>query len=226
MLPDLMRHLAELSRDGLTVVPPGTVIPESAIKRWRTFAFDSARALGHNLEATARDWVYNRDGERHSYAMVDGAVIKSHLPDMHTWYEALTPLVSVMMQEDAVVSPHPLSDVNVLLYDRPADAIGWHYDTNPITFLLYLTDNSEGGTECRLLKRRHDETPRVRIIQPRAGAVLLMKGRCVEHRGLPVQTEKKACAVWNYYAVGDLGRPSGYDEAIYGTGNLAVSATW
>jgi hypothetical protein len=212
---DMRGHQAQLVADGMTVLPPG-IFPPAVIRNWRTFAFDHARPLGVNIQATASGWAYNRDGERHSYAMIDGTVVKARLPEMYSWYQALISLVSVLTFDDVVTSPYPLSDVNVLLYDRPADAIGWHYDTNPITFLVYLTDNEEGGTECRLLKRRHDDPVRLRVVQPRAGAVLLMRGTLVEHRGLPVTREKKACAVWNYYTSADTRRPVDYDDNIYG----------
>ena len=86
---------------------------------------------------------------------------------------------------DVVTSPYPASGINVLVYDKARSTIGWHHDTNLVTLLLYLTDNEEGGTECRLLPRRPGQTQHEhRVVKPRAGTALLMQGRWVLHRGL------------------------------------------
>lgn len=221
---DSERHRREFWTTGVTVVPPG-VIPSGLVADWREFALARARLLGRHLDAVADNWTYQQDGERHAYAMVGGRAVRRHLAEMGHWYRALVPLVSVVTFEDVRTSGHEESDVNVLLYDRPGDAIGWHLDTNPVTVLVYLTDNTEGGTECRLLARRPEEaTERTRVIRPEAGAVLLMQGRRVWHRGLPLVTERKAVAVWNYYTADDDWRPDGFDDVIYGPAGVASPA--
>jgi hypothetical protein len=220
---NLERHRREFFLEGATVLTG--LFPPRLIEHWRRWALAHARAVGQVLDGRAgHDWVYNREGDRHAYVMVRGRVVEAHLPEMGHWYQALVPTVSILTHQDVVASPYEDSRLNLLVYDRPGSAIGWHRDTNPITFLLYLSDNAEGGTECRLLPRRPGGPRRVRTFLPRAGAVLLMQGRWVPHRGLPVGREVKVVAPWNYYAADDAWRPQGLDERLYGPPSEVPSA--
>src|SRR5262249_34000202 len=112
------------------------------------------------------------------------------------------------------------SDMNFLVYDRTGQTIGVHRDTNPLSVVVYLTTGREGATRCRLLKRRCDERARYVDVFPEEGNVLVMQGRKVLHKGLPVVSETKVVAVWNYYYKADVWRPNGFDALLYGGGRL------
>jgi 2OG-Fe(II) oxygenase superfamily len=217
---NLERHRREYSLEGATVVTG--IFPPRLIEHWRRWALAHARRVGLVVDGVAcDDWTYQRPGDRHNYVMVPGRAVEEHLPEMLHWYQALIPTVSAVTFQDVVPSPYEDSRVNVLVYDRPGSAIGWHRDTNLITFFLYLSDNVGGGTLCRLLPRRPGGRRRAHTFPPRAGAVLLMQGRWVPHRGLPVGEEVKVVAPWNYYSAEDQWRPDGFDDRIYGRGDSA-----
>jgi hypothetical protein len=148
--------------------------------------------------------------------MIDGRAIKEHLPDMHRAYHELLAVVREVVSPLAVASPYDCSDMNILIYEPPGACIGWHRDTNAVTVLVYLTTNSEGGTEVRPLARAPDDpAPAARVVLPREGAVLLMQGRWAVHRGLPVTSEVKVACPWNYYLEDDYKRPEGLDDRLY-----------
>lgn len=213
---DLERHRREYAVDGVTLLHD--LFPPERIAAWRRWALQD-KGLGAGLDAVAdASWVFQRLDQRHAYTMIDGVTLRDHLPDMVAAHD-LVPLLSAITLRDVVISPYPASGINVLVYDRHRSTIGWHHDTNLVTFLLYLTDNEEGGTECRLLPSRPGpEEPRYRLVRPRAGTALLMQGRWVLHRGLPLENEVKVACPWNYYSVEDQWRPTGFDDRIYGPG--------
>jgi hypothetical protein len=216
---NLEQHRREYFLEGCTLVR--NLFAPELIAEWRTWSLANAKSAGVKLDACSDStWVYQKPNERHAYTMVDGDALRRELPEMFEWYRALIPILSAITMQTVVPSPFKKSDINVLVYDNPGSAIGWHRDTNPITFLLYLSDNEEGGTECCLLKSRPDQQdsdrPR-KIFKPQAGAVLLMQGRWVEHRSEPMSgKEVKAASPWNYYTDQDLWRPKQFDETIYG----------
>lgn len=213
----LEHHRKEYFLEGCTLVK--NLFPPELIARWRNWSLNNARSAGFKLDAMAdTTWVYQKPNERHAYTLVDGEALRQQLPEMFEWYHAMIPFLSAITMQHVVASPFKKSDINVLVYDNPGSAIGWHRDTNPITFLLYLSDNEEGGTECCLLKRRPDqEECERRIFKPQAGSVLLMQGRWVEHRSEPMSgKETKVASPWNYYTEQDVWRPEEFDETIYG----------
>jgi hypothetical protein len=216
---NLEQHRREYFLEGCTLVKD--LFPPELIEKWRDWSIGNAQSVGLKLDACSDStWAYQKPNERHAYTMVDGDSLRQQLPEMFEWYRALIPIISAITLQNVVASPFKKSDINVLVYDNPGSAIGWHRDTNPITFLLYLSDNEEGGTECCLLKSRPDQEdskqPR-KIFKPQAGAVLLMQGRWVEHRSEPMSgKEIKVASPWNYYTDQDLWRPNQFDEVIYG----------
>jgi len=212
---DLARHRHEYWYDGLTVLPEAFSL--AVVQRWRAWALATGRALASAVNAIADDtWTYQEAGYKHQYLMIDGRAIKDRLPDMHRAYLEFLPVVQEVISPFAVPSPYAASDMNILIYEPPGACIGWHRDTNAATVLVYLTTNTEGGTEVRPLKRAPDDaSPPARIVWPQEGAVLLMQGRWVVHRGLPVESEVKVACAWNYYLTDDYKRPADFDDRIY-----------
>jgi hypothetical protein len=208
----LRRH--EYWFDGLTVLP-GAFSFECAA--WRAWALSTGKTLAVTVNGIADDtWTYQEPGHKHRYLMIDGVAIKEHLPDMHRAYLDFLPVLREVISPFAVSSPYSPSDMNILVYEPPGACIGWHRDTNAVTVLVYLTTNTEGGTEVQPLRRAPDDAaPPTRIIQPHEGAVLLMQGRWVLHRGLPVENQVKVACAWNYYLTDDIKRPLDFDARLY-----------
>jgi hypothetical protein len=212
---DLSCHRHRYWFDGLTVLPEA--FPLDVVRRWREWALAEGRSLACVVDGIASEtWAYQEAGYKHSYRMIDGRVIKERLPEMHRAYLDFLGVVRAIISPFAAPSPYVASDMNILVYEPPGACIGWHRDTNAATVLVYLTTNTEGGTEVRPLRRAPDDAPPAsRIILPREGAVLLMQGRWVVHRGLPVHSEVKVACAWNYYLTDDYKRPDDFDERIY-----------
>jgi hypothetical protein len=212
---DLAWHRHQYWYTGLTVLPEA--FPPTVVQRWRSWALERGKALAHVVNGVADEtWDYQEPGYKHQYRMIDGLVIKEHLPDMHQVYLEFLGVVREVISSLAVPSPYVSSDMNILVYEPPGACIGWHRDTNAATVLVYLTTNSEGGTEVQPLRRAPDEAPPpTSIVWPKAGSVLLMQGRWVVHRGLPVENEVKVACAWNYYLADDCKRPADFDERIY-----------
>ncbi len=212
---DLAQHRHYYWYDGLTVLPEA--FPLDLVEQWRKWALTEGKELAHVVNGTADEtWDYQEVGHKHQYLLIDGRLIKERLADMHRAYLEFLPVVQEVISPLAVPSPYVPSDMNVLIYEPPGACIGWHRDTNAATVLVYLTTNTEGGTEVRPLRRAPDDAaPAEQIVWPKAGAVLLMQGRWVVHRGLPVQSEVKVASAWNYYLTDDYKRPHDFDARIY-----------
>ena len=212
---DLDRFRRQYHRDGVTRVPD--VVPREVAGRWLEKAMDLCESLGRARDYRAGEADILGDGGENRYVILDGLAIRDHFPDMPTWYVALQGLVSAVTFADVTVSPYERSGMSILVYRGTNASQSWHFDSNPITALLYLTTNTEGATECRLLHDIPDKRKgRLRRIFPVSGSLLLMQGRRVWHRGTPVHREVKVACPWNYYTATDTWRPEGMDELIYG----------
>jgi hypothetical protein len=206
----------EYFHEGLTVI--ADAVPAASVAIWREQALRLARRGGirRDLRADTQDVL--GDGGNYHYRVVDGTTIREELPEMIQCYQSMVGLISAVTLDNVEPSPYERSAVNLILYEGKGDQQAWHYDTNRITALLYLTTNQEGGTECVLLDDNpHRPVKRTRIVLPQAGALLIMQGRKVWHRGLPVNQQTKLVALWNYYAPDDSWRPEGLDTLLYGS---------
>jgi hypothetical protein len=211
---ELDRRRHEYWYDGLTVLPDAFA---RECANWRGWALSTGKTLAVSVDGVADDtWAYQEAGHRHCYLMIDGRAIKEQLPGMHRAYLDFLPVLQKVVSPLAVPSPFPPSDANILVYEPPGACIGWHRDTNAVTVLVYLSTNTEGGTEVQPLRRAPDDAaPPARVILPREGSVLIMQGRWVLHRGLPVQSQVKVVCAWNYYLTDDFKRPVDFDARIY-----------
>jgi hypothetical protein len=152
------------------------------------------------------------------YLTLNGHQIRELIPDMHIWYQSLIPLWSAITFWDVITSPHVLSDCNVKIYQGEKAGHGWHYDTNGLTVLLYLSDNSTGGTRLQPLDNAHPQQEadtRTVVVLPRKGHFLVMRGRKVYHCGESCENEVKIACPWNYYIAGDVWRPNSLDLVSY-----------
>lgn len=154
---------------------------------------------------------------------IDGFASMAFFDGLGTWYDALTPFLSLFTGLDVVTSEDVKSAVTVMAYPPPAGQMLAHYDTNALTMLLYFTDNEDGGTEVLPLTSRRpttlgkeDEiTGPTEIVLPRVGRAVIMQGRRVWHRAMPVAGKTKVSSAWNYYVKGDFWRPEGVSKRLY-----------
>lgn len=146
-----------------------------------------------------------------------GDDIRKWFPELVTLYYALLPLISWVTCTKTVLSPYPDSDINIKAYPPGGGTVGWHFDTNAITALVYLTNNSEAPLEMEI-KMQHPSKPDwVEKINyySKEGTLFLMQGRKVWHQSKPTEKEYKMVAVLNYYTEDDLWRPTHFDKFVY-----------
>ncbi len=157
-------------------------------------------------------------GGAYNHHIFKGDAIRRHLPELTAIYHSLVPLVSLITHTDTVVSPYPLSDINIKAYPPGGGTLGLHYDTNGITVLLFLTTNQEAPL-CMQVERCHpsQEKPWIehRRIFASKGSLLIMQGRKTLHHSEPTETEQKLSVVYNYYERHDTYRHEDFDNFVY-----------
>jgi hypothetical protein len=168
------------------------------------------RALGTNA-------VSDLGGEYNHY-IFKGNDIRKHLPELNAIYHAILPLVSVITCTDAVVSPYPVSDINIKAYPPGGGTLGLHYDTNGITVLLSLTENKEAPLRMQV-ERSHPSKKHPwiehRQIYAKKGSLLIMQGRKTLHDSEPTKTEQKLSVIYNFYERHDTYRHEDFDNFVY-----------
>lgn len=194
------------------VILPAAVSPERAAE-WKSDALRlvAQKAPGVSFRDDAPGGPLDQGG-LYRHAQIDGHAVMRALPSLYDWYlRECHEYVQVTMDGRAITSPWPRSSVNVKVFG-PGDEQGWHYDTNPLTALLYLTaTNNATGTRIRV--PGCGDVPV--IAQP--GDLLLMDGRRLLHHVPPVPPGGQRVTVpLNYYLPGDCERPEGIDRLVYG----------
>lgn len=176
------------------------------------------------IAAQGVDWVRHQSlgtdavsdlGGAYNHHIFKGDDIRRHLPELTAIYHSLVPLV---IHTDAVVSPYPLSDINIKAYPPGGGTLGLHYDTNGITVLLFLTTNQEAPLRMQI-ERSHpsQKAPWIehRRIFATKGSLLIMQGRKTLHDSEPTQNEQKLTVVYNYYERHDTYRHEDFDNFVY-----------
>lgn len=214
---DAQRHARNYHYDFVTVIDD--IVPASihADLRHRINALVDAGAVALVDHAGKGTAAVSDLGGRYLHHIFLGDDVRAHLPEIATLYHALLPLVSVITNQDVVLSPHSRSDMNIKVYPPGGGTLGPHYDTNGITVLLFLTSNTEAPLRLQVPRQHPSRAPwfEIREIHARAGALLVMKGREVLHDCAPTHNEQKITVVLNYYVRGDTWRHPGFDSFVY-----------
>lgn len=114
-------------------------------------------------------------------------------------------------QKELINSPYPRSAYYAKVYDPPDGQQGWHFDTNDVSVIVYLTSNpSDGGTEIQSLDGV------TRVVQPVAGRILVLDGTACWHRAAPVIASRKTTLLLNYYTEPVATRDPRLDSIIFG----------
>lgn len=157
-------------------------------------------------------------GGDYNHYIFKGPDIRTHLPELNAIYHAIVPLISLVTCSDAVVSPYPLSDINIKAYPPGGGTLGLHYDTNGITVLLFLTENKEAPLRMQI-ERNHPSRKEPWIehknIYAKKGSLLIMQGRKTLHDSEPTVTEQKLSVVYNFYERHDTYRHEDFDNFVY-----------
>lgn len=199
---------AELARTGVVVVP-GVFDSDRLEKDSRVALAQAGNRLDRGPTEARADLL--DEGGAYHQSVVNSLGVAEHVPDLWAWYVRNVARVAEAFAAEVVTSPHPLSAVTIKHYGG-GDEQGWHYDTNPITCLLYITGSVPGGEVVV-----YDRTGELRSFCPPAGSVLLMWGRELRHRVCPQpEGADRVIAALNYYLTDDLWRPPGIDAVAYG----------
>lgn len=146
-----------------------------------------------------------------------GTDIRRWFPELIGLYHAFLPIVSWVTCTETVLSPYLDSDINIKAYPPGGGTIGWHYDTNAITVLLYLTSNKEAPLEMQIQKKHPSKKDWIENVDffSKKGSLFLMQGRKIWHQSQPTIKEHKMVVVFNYYTKDDQWRPSHFDDFVY-----------
>jgi hypothetical protein len=209
-----MSSIDQLSADyqstGLAAIP--VVLPAAVCSTIvERVGMLTTRAIPLWLDRKAQDYGVSGSVVRHG--LIDGVAVREHLLEIQTLYHALHPLVAALTGQTIVSGLYPLSDVNVVIYQR-GSVKGPHFDTVPISMVLFLTSHpceSDQGALCY-----ESLTGHVTEHFPRAGDICLFQGRKVRHWIKPLTEPLVRIVVnANYYTTDDHVRDPGVDNLLY-----------
>jgi hypothetical protein len=138
-------------------------------------------------------------------------------PVLSGLYAGVRAMASLVANAELSLSPYgPMGSV-VRLMDQPGDRDDWHYDSNPISAVLYLSSHPESVGDGQLDWMQSDGGGHY-TIWPEPGDLIVFMGRKILHRVPPLLakgTTRVAC-VFNLYPPGDLWRPFSLDGYLWG----------
>lgn len=216
---DLQRHIAEFQANFLTVLEG--VLPDASVESVFDTLMASKPKGSVDIDAPGDPDTLTFGGiTRYDY--FDYSDLLMLTPIVQGWYDALLPLVQAITGMKAIQSPYFDSSVLALIYRDNQGQQEYHYDTQPITVLLYLNDNPTSGATGAY--RRNDEG-RLTTVFPKRGNILLMRGRDIKHAGLAVTEGVKMVMPMNYYVEGDTWRPAFLEDKEYWNKRQAMRIT-
>jgi len=187
-------------RDGRIVRIAGFLPPETADQL-------AERALQlvdkHGLK---RDGYPSRGG-RSLHDILDGHVVQQHFPELVELYSSVRALAEEIVQKPVILSPYLRSGVNIRVYRYTESEDGWHYDTNPVSALLYLT---AGGQPTQFIM----PDDKLLDIYPSRGLLLLFNGRNLLHH-VPKGDQLRITCPLNLYYPDDVKRPDYIDKVLF-----------
>lgn len=147
------------------------------------------------------------------YKAMDRLAVDKIAPEIGQIYHNFVHILKFIIGSDVVISKDIRSAYSAKAYIDDGDEQGWHYDSNEITGVLYLTSTCKSGfTEIDPL----DSEEFVSII-PQAGSVLILQGRECWHRAAPVRDgEIKVICPFNYFRSSNSDRDPAMNSTIFG----------
>src|ERR1700722_9963004 len=184
---ELARVMADFRDEGMAVL---TSVIDTALAE--TLASRAVEAADHS--GILRDGESSQGGQSLS-EILDGYVVTRDFPELVGIYNTCRWVAANIVGEMVIVSPFARSAINVKVYRKPEAGQGWHYDSNPLSGLLYLTSGGQ-PTEFKTADGR------LIHIVPEAGALAIFRGRDILHR-VPQGAELRVTCPLNYYYPGD-----------------------
>jgi hypothetical protein len=153
--------------------------------------------------------------------VVQGKVVADELPWLVDFYRgAVLNLANGLSLGDFVCSSDIRSAININSI-APGNGYEWHVDTNPLTGLLFVTDQPKGSGGELVFRSdpvtRPDEWWEL-TVHPRFGDLLLFDAREAAHNVCPVlgASERISAPMNFYFADQDAARPDDLDTYLYG----------
>ena len=225
---------AELAAQGQLFVRDGYLVDVQRVSA------DVARGwCRRSTELTNRTVEIDRQGDddRLLYTVLTGDVIREEMNDLYAFYtssEMRAWVAATTGEPEINVSSSIRSAINVNIL-RSTHSYHWHFDANPYTVLLYLTDHAAGGGELEIYPnlregRRNDPgwdrqvtspeylATREKItICPSAGMLVLLDGSVSYHRIAPLMANSvRVSAPLVYLPHRHETRAAGLDDYLYG----------
>jgi hypothetical protein len=195
-----LAHLQDVFAQGGIVRLPDFISQELAAEL-------AERALGlANSHGIARDG-YPKRGGRSLHDILDGMVIQEQFPELEAIYSRARDVAERIVRTPVILSPYARSGVNIRVYRQVESEDGWHYDSNPLSALLYLTS---GGSPTQF--QISDDT--LLDIYPASGLLLLFNGRKLLHH-VPKGDQLRITCPLNLYYPDDTYRPDEVDEVLF-----------
>lgn len=150
------------------------------------------------------------------YSLVTGRAITTELPELDALYRGVALKLANRISPCALVtSGNERSAVNINIIHNRGARYEWHYDSNPMTGILYLTStNPARGGE---LLFRSELTADITSLTFAAGQLFIFDGRQAHGVNQLLDDGPRVCAVMNFYIEGEEPyRPTDLDAALYG----------
>lgn len=214
----LIKHQGGYHHDMHTIIDhilPKELCLELSDRVRKLIKENKVQLVSHSKQGTIDELDGGGDYLHHIFK---GKDIREFFPELVGAYHSLVSLLSCVTCSETIISPYLDSDMNIKAYPKGGGTIGWHYDTNAITVLIYLTSNTEAPLKLKISRShpsKKDSWTECEMVYASAGSMLLMKGREVWHISEPTDTEEKFVVVFNYYVEGDTWRPKKFDSMVY-----------
>jgi hypothetical protein len=203
---DLAIHRTQYHRDGFTVI--SDVLPNP--KRWQN-AITTSQHLRRVFTPEKERVVAAGEGFN-LHVVLDRFDLDAALPEAADLYNSVFDLILEVVDPGAIRSPFARSAYYAKGYDPPNGQQGWHFDTNDISGILYLTDNENDG--ATVITSLFDGS--INRIAPVAGSLLLLQGTKCWHMAEPVTDNPKCTCLLNYYLGTPPDRHPALDGIIFG----------
>lgn len=203
---DYYKHTEEFTHSGFTVIP--NIV--SDFEQWSKSILRSPDLTRVFVHEPPHKLPYRRGHLK--YAAIDRYETDKVLPKLKQFYEYFCSELRNITKLNVITSPYERSAYYCKAYTEKEDEQGWHFDTNGLTVVLYLTTNTSGATEIE-----PSNTSKLVHVFPKGGTALVLQGRECWHRACPIENEEiKVIILLNYYVDKAQAREPSLDKIIFG----------
>ncbi|MCU1311470.1 MAG: 2OG-Fe(II) oxygenase [Candidatus Angelobacter sp.] len=217
VLPSSRASKERFRKNGYLVVDK--VIPSGLRDSWKLTALRIAQDTGRSIRKEVGNEILR-------YRVVTGETIRDCWPELYDFYSAreLRSWISeVTGTEGITLSSHLQSAININVLNEPGEVYRWHFDAEPYTALLYLSDSEPADGGClefypnANLESSQMPTAQERIkFRPRCGSLVLMDGTRCYHRVSPILRRHERVSIPMVFpAQASQARPENLDSYLY-----------